>query len=55
MRIVDMREVLTATVPKKLDPTYVEAIVGRTLGEVSVEDLVQASYSTPTTAQLSVE
>jgi hypothetical protein len=40
-----MREVLTASIPKNADKTYVDAIVGRTLGEVTVEDLIQASYS----------
>ena len=45
MRIVAMSEVLTTTVPKKATKTDVEAIVGRTLGEVTVEDLMQASYS----------
>lgn len=45
MRIVEMREVLTTSSPKKASKTDVEAIVGRTLGEVTVEDLMQASYS----------
>lgn len=45
MRIVDIREVLTADVPKKANKAHVEAIVGRTLGEVTVADLMQASYA----------
>lgn len=45
MRTVDIREVLTATVPKKSD-THVEEIVGQLLGDVSVEQLVLAAHST---------
>lgn len=45
MRIVDIQEVLTADVPKKANKAHVEAIVGRTLGEVTVADLMQASYA----------
>ena len=45
MRIVDIREVLTASNPKKANKADVDAIVGRTLGEVTVEALMQASYS----------
>lgn len=44
MRIVDIREVLSATELKK-SPAAVDAIVGRTLGDVSVEELMQAAQS----------
>ena len=44
MRTVDMREVVIAEPPTK-SKTHVEAIVGQTLGEVSVEELINASHS----------
>lgn len=44
MRTVDLREVLTRETPKA-SATHVSAIVGRTLGDVSVEELMQASHS----------
>lgn len=47
MRTVDIREVLTRETPKA-SAAHVTAIVGRTLGDVSVEELMQASHSTKT-------
>lgn len=44
MRTVDIREILTRETPKA-SATHVSAIVGRTLGDVSVEELMQASHS----------
>lgn len=45
MRIVDIREVLSPDAPKT-HMSRVEAIVGRTLGEVTVEELMDAASST---------
>ena len=44
MRTVDMREVVVAEPPVK-SKAVLEAIVGQTLGEVSVEELINASHS----------
>ncbi len=45
MHIVDVRDVLTATEPKKTT-AIVEAIVGHTLGEISVQQLMLAAHGT---------
>ena len=54
MRIVDIRETLTQTNPTKRNPEHVEAVVGRTLGEVSVEELVHASFSAKPSGEVEV-
>ena len=54
MRTVDMREVVVAEPPVK-SKTHVEAIVGQTLGEVSVEELINASHSVKATPDSGVD
>lgn len=45
MRTVAVTDVLVAGTPKKLSTFSTEAIVGRTLGEVSIEELMLAVHA----------